>query len=172
MHDQDFLVFDKEKKLVQWFSANGIRIVRQFLLESSPTDAKFCTFNKKPLGNDTPIQDNASGSTFNYAVAILLSSGDLQIHMFSGELYEIRIGFPIKCMINASIGLLLQKDVDSVALDETFNFSLMEESIADQSDQNMHEQFYYLEDPLSVLKPVQMRYCPNLVLGILSYRFI
>ncbi len=123
----DILTIDHAQSSVTWYSVGGVRIVKQFQMSSSiPLDAQFCSFELFP---------GTTHSSTNSAVAILLSNGDLHIHLFTGELYEIHLPFAVKKMVAMVNGLLFQR-----------------QTVGGQCDRL---QFFWLNHPISQLSAVE-----------------
>lgn len=123
---KDILTINTSTNSVTWHSNGAVRIVRQFNLSNAPLDAQFCSFESFPgtVAHSGPSND---------AVAILLTNGDVQINLFTGELYEIHLPFTVKKMIALSNGLLFQR----------------------QTDGGDSLQFYWLNHPISQLSAVE-----------------
>ena len=123
---QDILTINHTQSRVTWYSAGCVRIVKQFHMSNLPLDAQFCSFELFP---------GTTRSSTNSAVAILLSNGDLHVHLFTGELYEIHLPFAVKKMIAMANGLLFQRQTDSGQCDRL--------------------QFFWLNHPISQLSAVE-----------------
>ena len=101
----DFLTIDSSKRCVIWYSAGGSRVVRHFSFNKVPHSAIFCQF-QNPM-------DTSNVSTLKNAVAVLVSPVDLCINMFTGEVYNIRMPYPMNSMLSFPSGLLFQAQVTS-----------------------------------------------------------
>lgn len=101
------LAVDKMSKSVYWYSAGGVRLIRQFQFDTIPVDAKFCCFetiqsDKEGEGNDSKLRN---------AVAVILGNDDVHISFTSGESYDIHLPYPVKKIFASKQGLIFQREV-------------------------------------------------------------
>lgn len=101
----DFLTINSSKKCVVWYSEGGNRVVRQFSYNKVPKSALFCQFQN-------PSDSSGSVSVRN-AVAVLLTASDLCINMFTGEVYNIKMPYPMMQMLSIPSGLLFQAQLSN-----------------------------------------------------------
>ena len=92
------LATDGDKELI-WYSEGAVKVLRRISCENVPIDAVICDFAV------VPGSENRRGS----AIAILLTSEILQLHLFNGETFSIHLPFPMSKMYTSSEGLLLQR---------------------------------------------------------------
>jgi len=139
------LVVDKAELWVTWYSESGLRLIKRFHLSHTPTDAKFCEFQTDVLNCDESSSvESQRGQESLQSIAILLDNNDLQIHLYSGEMYEVHIPFVVQSMMPTKYGLMLQKKgVDDVIA-----------GILHEVDDTACDDFYILRHPLSSLTPV------------------
>lgn len=137
--DDGILVVDKVEHRVTWYSESGLRSIRRFHLSHAPIDAKFCEFQ-----NDVPAGDESLRT-----IAILLENNDLQIHLHSGELYEVQVPFVVRVMVPTKYGLMLQKNHRHSVDSDACSVDILQEVIGVADND-----FYILRHPLSSLTPI------------------
>jgi hypothetical protein len=146
--DDGILVVDKVERHVTWHSESGLRSIRRFHLSHAPIDAKFCEFQ-----NDVPADDESSSESYPQStlrtIAILLENNDLQIHLHSGELYEVQVPFVVRVMVPTKYGLMLQKNHHHSVDSDACSVDILQEVIG-----AVDNDFYILRHPLSSLTPV------------------
>ena len=147
--DDGILVVDKVEHRVTLYSESGLRFIRRFHLSHAPIDAKFCEFQ-----NDVPASDESSSESYPHStlrtIAILLDNNDLQIHLHSGELYEIQVPFVVRIMVPTKYGLMLQKNHHHHSVDsDACSVDILQEVVGVTDDD-----FYILRHPLSSITPV------------------
>lgn len=109
-NSRDLLSINRTKRQVVWYGAGGCKVNRRFTLPSMPVDAKFCQFKSSHSeGGESSLEQ--SSLLARRAIAILLANGDLQVCMYSGEVYELTLPYPIKRMVSICNGLLLQRNM-------------------------------------------------------------
>lgn len=107
---RDLLSINRTKQQVVWYGAGGCKVNRRFTLPSIPIDAKFCQFKTNHSEGGVNALDQSS-LLAKRAIAILLTNGDLQVCMYSGEVHELTLPYPIKQMMPICNGLLLQRSL-------------------------------------------------------------
>ena len=99
-----FLATDGCKELI-WYSKGATKVLKSISCASVPVDAVICDFASSNAGG---------GSPHNSAIAILLTSDLLQLHLLNGETFDIHLPLPMVKIFASSTGLLLQRKPSSV----------------------------------------------------------
>ncbi len=138
----DILTINSTRKCVTWYANAGTRVVRLFSFPSTPLLAVFCQF--KPSSVD--------GSCVRSAVAIMTADTDLQVCLFSGEIFSIKLPCSMKSMISVPFGLLFQRKpaAQSYSL-ENLILSLGTNPAFGDVDSLATDDYFGLTDPLSAL---------------------
>lgn len=101
--DHGVLATDGDKQLI-WYSKGATKVLRSITCTNAPIDAIICDFPVVPR----------SERIRSCAIAILLTSELLQLHLFNGETFDIHLPFPMTKMYSSSAGLILQRKLSSL----------------------------------------------------------
>lgn len=88
-----------------WYSEAATKVLKSISCASVPVDAVICDF---------AVSNAGEGSPNNSAIAILLTSDLLQLHLLNGETFDIHLPLPMVKIFSSSAGLLLQRKPSSV----------------------------------------------------------
>lgn len=161
-HDQNcsgngILGIHRRNNEVLWYSNSGNKLIRRFSLRNTPIEAKFCRFLNISYSENSALKDQ-----YLYAIAILSLNNNLQIHLYTGELYEIQLPFTVTSMHAVEVGgLFFQKCSDS-DLDMVIMKSVLSLHASNNSPNILNNKtscltnFYYLSHPLSYLTLVSL----------------
>ena len=100
--ESGILATDGDKQII-WYSKGAVKVLRNISCPNKPIDALICNFA------GAPGSINARTS----AIAILLTSELLQLHLFNGETFDIHLPVPMTKIFSSSQGLLLQRTTTS-----------------------------------------------------------
>ena len=133
--DHGVLATDGDRQLI-WYSKGATKVLRSISCSNVPIDAIICNFPVAPT----------SERIRSTAIAILLTSDLLQLHLFNGETFDIHLPFPMAKMYSSSEGLILQRKLSPV---EFFNY-LDTSSMKMNSHFNMNDSDLNRERPFDV----------------------
>lgn len=111
--EDDVLAIDTVNKAVVWLSQNCLRVIRSYSLHSLPLHATFCAFDAPTHGNPASSSSGSDSDTnrdnhsrLHRGIAILVTHTYLQLHMLSGESYDLQLSVPMQTMVALPRGLL------------------------------------------------------------------
>ena len=110
--DHGLLATDGDRQLI-WYSKAATKVLRSISCSNVPIDAIICSF---PVA---PTSERIRSS----AIAILLTSDLLQLHLFNGETFDIHLPFPMAKIYSSSEGLIMQRKVSPVEFFSDLNTS-------------------------------------------------
>lgn len=143
----DILTLNRLRKCVIWYGNGGSKIHRVLSFPIVPVQAVFCRFASNDVHKRKPCEEQT-------AIAVLVSSTDLQVHMISGEVYNLTMSNPIETIVAVPCGLLLKRKSRSEAYDlRSLANCLNPRNITRDETPSA---FFLLVDPVSEVRSVRL----------------
>lgn len=104
----DFLTINAQERSVKWYRPYTHHYFRKFTFSKTPLDAVFCLMRMSSAESNDAIV--SADENLQLAVAVLLAEQQLQIHLESGEKFELLLPIAVNGLYSTPSGLLLESN--------------------------------------------------------------